>query len=42
MTLAQLFRRIVPYVKPYRLLLVATLSLTLLGSLLAQGESDGM
>ena len=42
MTLALLFRRIVPYVKPYRLLLVATLSLTLLGSLLAQGESDGM
>ena len=36
MTLAQLFRRIVPYVKPFRLLLVATLSLTLVGSLLAQ------
>ena len=36
MTLAQLFRRIVPYVKPHRLLLAATLSFTLLGSLLAQ------
>ena len=36
MTLAQLFKRIIPYVKPYRFLLVATLSLTLLGSLLAQ------
>ena len=36
MTLAQLFKRIVPYVKPYRLLLFATLSLTLVGSLLAQ------
>ena len=36
MTLAQLFKRIVPYVKPHRFLLVATLSLTLLGSLLAQ------
>ncbi len=36
MTLAQLFRRIVPYVKPYRWLLFATLSLTLVGSLLAQ------
>ncbi len=36
MTLAQLFKRIVPYVKPHRFLLLATLSLTLLGSLLAQ------
>ena len=36
MTLFQLFRRIVPYVKPHRFLLVATLSLTLVGSLLAQ------
>ena len=36
MTLAQLFKRIIPYVKPYRFLLAATLSLTLLGSLLAQ------
>lgn len=36
MSLAQLFRRIVPYIKPYRLLLFATLSLTLIGSLLAQ------
>ena len=33
MTLAQLFKRIVPYVKPHRFLLLATLSLTLLGSL---------
>ena len=36
MTLFQLFKRILPYVKPYRFLLVATLALTLLGSLLAQ------
>ena len=36
MTLAQLFRRIIPYVKPHRWLLFATLSLTLVGSLLAQ------
>ena len=36
MTLFQLFRRIIPYVKPHRFLLAATLSLTLIGSLLAQ------
>ena len=36
MNLLQLFKRILPYVKPYRFLLVATLALTLLGSLLAQ------
>ncbi|MBQ9174156.1 MAG: ABC transporter ATP-binding protein [Bacteroidales bacterium] len=36
MTLFQLFKRILPFVKPYRFLLLATLSLTLLGSLLAQ------
>ncbi len=36
MNLLQLFKRILPYVKPYRFLLVATLVLTLLGSLLAQ------
>ena len=36
MNLFQLFKRILPYVKPFRFLLAATLSLTLLGSLLAQ------
>ena len=36
MNLAQLFKRILPYVKPFRFLLAATLLLTLFGSLLAQ------
>ncbi len=36
MNLFQLFKRIIPYIKPFRFLLVATLTLTLLGSLLAQ------
>ena len=36
MNLFQLFKRILPYIKPFRFLLIATLSLTLLGSLLAQ------
>ncbi|MBQ6577993.1 MAG: ABC transporter ATP-binding protein [Bacteroidales bacterium] len=36
MNLVQLFKRILPYVKPFRFLLAATLLLTLLGSLLAQ------
>lgn len=36
MSLLQLFRNIIPYVKPYRLLVVFTLLLTLIGSLTAQ------
>lgn len=36
MNLAQLFRKILPFVKPYRHLVLITLVLTLIGSLLAQ------
>lgn len=36
MSLLQLFRNITPYVKPYRLLVIFTLLLTLIGSLTAQ------
>ena len=36
MNLIQLFKKILPFVKPYRLLVIATLLLTLVGSLLAQ------
>ena len=36
MNLLTLFKKILPYVKPFRFLLAATLLLTLLGSLLAQ------
>lgn len=36
MNIAQLFKNLRPYVKPYRLLVIATLSLTLVGSFAAQ------
>ena len=36
MNLIQLFKKISPYVKPYRLLVIVTLILTLIGSLIAQ------
>ena len=36
MNLAQLFKKILPYVRPYRLLVILTLLLTLVGSVLAQ------
>ena len=36
MNLVTLFRKILPYVKPYRFLVAITLFLTLIGSLLAQ------
>ena len=36
MTLVQLFKNLKPYVKPYRLLVVGTLTLTLIGSFAAQ------
>lgn len=36
MNLWQLFKKLRPFVRPYRLLVVATLVLTLIGSLTAQ------
>ncbi len=36
MNLVNLFKKILPYVKPYRFLVAITLFLTLIGSLLAQ------
>jgi ABC-type multidrug transport system fused ATPase/permease subunit len=36
MTIANLFKNLRPYVKPYRVLVIATLLLTLVGSFAAQ------
>jgi hypothetical protein len=36
MTILQLFKNLNPYVKPYRKLVIATLTLTLIGSFTAQ------
>ena len=36
MNLTTLFKKILPYVKPYRFLVAITLFLTLIGSILAQ------